>query len=87
MHSYNQETNFGTSSIENQIGDGEWKNCYPGCDDLDSDDQKETETAIIDASVGLLLEFVLHLMDICVISDLNQYLQRVIQVLLLLTRI
>ena len=51
----NTKTHFGTAPIKNWINGNEWKSYYPGYDELESDEKKEIETALVDASASLLL--------------------------------
>ena len=51
----NQRTHFGTAPIKTWIDDGFWKNYYPGFHELEYDDQKEIEYAVIESSACILL--------------------------------
>ena len=49
------KTHFGTSPIKNWIDGIEWKSHFPNFYDLELDEQKEIEHAVLESSAGLLL--------------------------------
>ena len=49
------KTHFGTSPIKNWIDSIKWKRHFPNFYDLELDEQKEIEHAILESSAGLLL--------------------------------
>ena len=51
----NQRTHFGTAPIKTWIDDGLWKKHYPGFNDLEPDEKKEIEEAMVESSAGMLL--------------------------------
>ena len=51
----NQRDHFGTSNIKNWVDGDEWKSNYPNFYQLELDEQKEIQCAMIEASAGLLL--------------------------------
>ena len=51
----NQRDHFGTSNIKKWIDNDEWKSNYPNFYQLELDEQKEIQYAMIEASAGMLL--------------------------------
>ena len=51
----NQRDHFGTSNIKKWIDNDEWKSNYPNFYQLELDEQKEIQCAMIEASAGMLL--------------------------------
>ena len=51
----NQKTYFGKYTIKNWIDSGEWKINYPNFYNIELDEQKKIEEAVLNSSAGLLL--------------------------------
>ena len=51
----NMKTHFGTAPVKKWIDGEEWKNNFPGYHDLELDEQKEINNALLQSSAGLLL--------------------------------
>eukprot|EP00957_Ditylum_brightwellii_P189518 14425337-Ditylum_brightwellii.AAC.1 len=50
MYTCNQRTHFGTAPIKTWIYDGLWKKHYPGFNNLEPDEKKEIEEAMVESS-------------------------------------
>ena len=62
----NQKSHFGTAPIKNWIDDGLWKKCYHGFNNLEVDERKKIEKAVLESSTGVHLRVWEEIFLLCI---------------------